>query len=87
MSTAPLPGIQALLDSAHQAVTLAPFLGAATLAVTGVWAAVARGHIRRAWAALAERSSEPPTPSTPGCARARAARQPPDMTPLLRAVL
>lgn len=35
MRTAPLPGIQALLDSAHQAVTLAPFLGAATLAVTG----------------------------------------------------
>lgn len=52
MRTAPLPGIQALLDSAHQAVTLAPFLGAATLAVTGVWAAVARGHIRRARAAL-----------------------------------
>ncbi|MDH6122956.1 hypothetical protein [Kitasatospora sp. GAS204B] len=55
MSTDSLPGVQLLLDTAHQTVLLSPYLGATGLAAA--WAAVSRWRLRKTRAALADRTS------------------------------
>lgn len=59
-----LPGMQPLLDTAHQAVLLSPYLGSAALATAGLWAAVVRWRIRKARAALADRTSVEVVPTS-----------------------